>query len=173
MGLLTLLMIPAAWLIMWFPPLPQFFAADEVTGPWSIVGLGFGLFFGSCMLLFTSNSEAEESFNQQIRLIRSFRLNLFDTVFLSLCAGLGEEFLFRLALQQWLDPAIVAVIFVAIHGYIQPRDWSTTKYGLIVLAFILVLAYMVSYAGIWFCIFAHAAYDFVLMRYWTRYRSSM
>ncbi len=171
MGLLTLLMVPLAWLIQFLPPLPDFFQLDSFFSNRTLVGVEFGVIFGVIMVLATATQKAQISFKDQIRLIRSFNLSLFDCVFLSLCAGIGEEYLFRIAIQEWVHPLLTAVIFVAIHGYIRPRDWETTKFGLLILVFIIVLSYAVYDQGIWFCIGAHAAYDFVLFYHWSRHNS--
>jgi len=185
-------MVPIAWVLQLvvspsMPPWQEFFRIDELFSTWTLIGIEFGLLFGALMLLITGTDVASQSFGQQIRLIRSFRLTIVDTVFLSLCAGIGEEFLFRGALQdlahywlsgnffpaglqQWLPQLLTSVVFVAIHGYINPRDWDTTKFGLIVLLFIIALSFGVSSQGIWFCIAAHAAYDFLLLIWWSRYK---
>lgn len=163
-------MIPAAWLMQGMPDWKDFFRLDELFTTWTLIGIEFGLLVGAIMLVAT-NGMGKQTFNQQIRLIRSFRLTVLDTLFLSLCAGLGEEYLFRIALQEWFHPLLVAVFFVAIHGYINPMDMSTTKFGLFVLLFIIALSYAVSVQGLWFCIMAHAAYDFLLLLYWSRYKS--
>lgn len=171
MGVLTLLMVPLAWVLQGLPPLHDFFRFGELHSGWTLIGIEFGLLFGAIMLLATSAESAKVSFKHQIQLIRSFRLSIIDCLFLSLCAGLGEEFLFRIALQEWVHPLLAAVIFVAIHGYIDPRDWDVSKYGLLILCFIIALSYAVSVQGIWFCIAAHASYDFVLFFHWSRQRS--
>jgi uncharacterized protein len=176
MGLATLLMAVLAWLLESWPgwkllPVHEFLRLDELGSIWTLIGIEFGVFFGIVMLMVTSFESKTVSFQSQIELIRSFRLNIVDCVFLSLCAGLGEEFLFRIAVQHWLTPLPTAVLFVAIHGYIHPRDWDVTKYGLLVLAFIIALSYAVNTQGIWFCVAAHASYDLVLFVYWGRRNS--
>lgn len=171
MGLLTLIMVPLAWLLQGMPPLNDFFRTNTFFSGWTLIGIEFGLLFGAVMLVATSAESAKVSFRHQIQLIRSFRLSILDCLFLSLCAGLGEEFLFRIALQEWVHPLLASLIFVAIHGYINPRDWEVTKYGLLILCFIIALSYAVYEQGIWFCIAAHAAYDFVLFFHWSRQRS--
>ena len=170
LGLITLLMVPLAWLLQGMPPVADFFRPDELFVAWTLIGIEFGLLFGTLMLILTATAASKESFGHQIRLIRSFKLTIVDTVFLSLCAGIGEEFLFRVALQEWLHPLLVAVVFVAIHGYINPRDWETTKLGLVLLLFIIALSYAVYEQGLWFCIAAHASYDFLLLIWWSRYK---
>ncbi len=168
MGLLTVCMVPVSWLLMGLPEMNTFLQIDVLFSNWTGFGIGFGFLFGAIMVLVTQGKEARNQFEPQIQAVRSMRLNLIDCLFLSFCAGLGEEFLFRAALQQWLHPIITSVIFVAIHGYIHPTKWKTTKYGLIILGFIIVLGYAASAVGIWFCIAAHASYDFVLFRFWSK-----
>lgn len=167
LGLLTLLMVPIAWLILRLPSLPGFFHFEEFSETWWLEGIAFGSCFAVIMLKLLETETADKSFERQIGLIKSMDLKLPDCIFLGLCAGIGEEFLFRLAAQEYLNPTLAAVIFVAIHGYLDPRDWDTTKYGLVVLVFILALSYSLQIAGIWFCIAAHAAYDVVLLHAWS------
>ena len=178
-----MLMIPVAWgleaLFQWkLPPVVEFFRLDELFTSWTLIGIEFGLLAGAVMLILTSADSSKESFGHQIRLIRSFKLTVVDALFLSLCAGLGEEMLFRVALQDWLHywvgdfyAILGSIIFVAIHGYINPRDWDTTKFGLVLLLFVLALSYAVDVQGLWFCIAAHASYDFLLLIWWSRYKS--
>jgi uncharacterized protein len=174
MGVLTLAMVAVSWGVdrIFGDKLPpaQFFHIDELFTVWTLIGIEFGLLCGAVMLLATSTETAKESFQFQTQFIRSMRLSFFDCLLLSLCAGIGEEYLFRITLQEWLHPLIVAVVFVAIHGYLNPFDWNTTKYGLLILGFIIALSYAVDVQGLWFCIGAHAAYDFVLFYHWSRQR---
>lgn len=169
LGFATLLMAPLGWLLCGMPEISEFLQLDHITSVWTGIGIEFGIAFGILMLIFTNTETARKSFSMQHQLIKSLRLNLFDILFLSLCAGFGEEILFRIAIQQWLHPVLATIAFVAIHGYINPRDLETTKYGLLVCLFILVLSYAISgEQGLWFCIAAHASYDFVLFYFWGR-----
>lgn len=171
LGIATLLMAPLAWILQGLPDWQVFLKLNEIANSWSLLGIQFGFIAGFMMLVLTNNQEATDNFHQQIRLIKSLRLNLLDTLFLSFCAGFGEELLFRVALQEWLHPILASIVFVAIHGYISLKDWSTTKYGLLVLLFIVALSYAIKVQGLWFCIFAHATYDFVIFYFWSRYKS--
>ncbi|AEA44914.1 Abortive infection protein [Fluviicola taffensis DSM 16823] len=169
MGFATLLMAPLGWLLCGMPEIESFLQIDQIVSTWTAIGIQFGIVFGIIMLIATNTEIARKSFSMQHQLIRSLRLNLFDILFLSLCAGFGEEILFRMAIQQWLHPILASLAFVAIHGYILPNDLETTKYGLLVCLFILVLSYAISgEQGLWFCIAAHASYDFVLFYFWGR-----
>jgi membrane protease YdiL (CAAX protease family) len=95
-------------------------------------------------------------------IVRSMNLNVGDAIFLSFCAGFGEELLFRSGVQYYLGIVLTSVIFVAIHGYLNPKNWRYSMYGLIVLPFILLLSMGFETFGLWFAISAHFAYDAVL-----------
>lgn len=169
MGFATILMAPLGWLLCGMPEINGFLQLDRIATIWTGIGIEYGVAFGIFMLIITNTEKARRSFSVQHQLIRSMRLNIVDILFLSLCAGFGEEILFRVAVQQWLHPILATIAFVAIHGYINPMDLETTKYGLLVCLFILVLSYAISgEQGLWFCIAAHASYDFVLFYFWGR-----
>jgi len=162
------MMAPLGWGLSGFPNLSTFLQLDNFTSVWSIIGLEFGFVVGFIMILLTNIGSESASISAQITIIQSLQLSLVELLFLSICAGFGEEILFRLFVQEWLHPLLAAVFFVAIHGYINPKDWSTTKYGLMVLLFIIVISYGLKPLGIWFCIAAHISYDFVLFYYWSK-----
>lgn len=90
-----------------------------------------------------------------------------DLVLVSLCAGIGEELLFRGALQFWLGIPITAIVFVAIHGYLDPRSWRMCVYGITLTAGMIVLGWMADQWGLLAPMAAHAAIDVVLLwRLW-------
>lgn len=168
LGFLTLLMAPIGWALCGFPKIEGFLQLDKLFSVWSGIGIQFGMVCGILMYAITNTELAKRKFAAQYELIQSLNLRFIDMVFLSLCAGFGEEILFRVAVQQWLHPVIASIFFVAIHGYIQLKDWQTTKYGLLVCLFILALSYAISEEqGLWFCILAHASYDFILFYFWS------
>lgn len=104
----------------------------------------------------------EHEMQKQEKLILSLNLNTFDKFFLSFCAGFGEEILFRCGIQHWLGIWITSILFIAIHGYFNPKKWRLSLYGLLILPFILSLGYWLEPMGIWFCIAAHFGYDLML-----------
>lgn len=170
LGLITLCMAPLGWILAGFPRISEFLEWRTIDAGQIIGGLCYGILFGLFMILVTNSQAAEKSFRQQIQLVRSMRLNLVDILFLSLCAGFGEELLFRAGLQLWVHPILASIFFVAIHGYLNPKDWDTTKFGLLVLIFIIGVAYGFEWFGLWFSMTAHASYDFVLFYYWSNQR---
>lgn len=84
--------------------------------------------------------------------------------FVSVCAGVGEELLFRGALQAWLGIPLTSVIFVALHGYLDPRDWRLSSYGIYLMAAMMGLGCMAAHTGLLGPIIAHTIIDTVLLR---------
>lgn len=157
-------------------PLPTFIILPWLEGisPWEILdfehikfnwilaggcfGVAYALFALLCM-------QARVFRNMPTRIeqiVRNMHLNVWECIFLSLCAGIGEELLFRSGMQYYLGPWITSVVFVAIHGYLNPMNWRISLYGLIVLPFIIAISFALPVYGLWFCIAAHSAYDLVL-----------
>jgi membrane protease YdiL (CAAX protease family) len=101
-------------------------------------------------------------------LLQQLKLNWVDIIFISFCAGVGEELLFRGAIQPYLGIWVTAIIFVAIHGYLNPMDWRISVYGIFMTAIIAALGYFAQDFGILTAITAHFAIDVVLLFYTTK-----
>ena len=86
-----------------------------------------------------------------------------DRLFISLCAGVGEELFFRGALQWWLGIPVTAVLFVAIHGYLDPRNWRISIYGAFMTVAMMGLGWMADHLGLLAPIVAHTLIDVVLL----------
>jgi membrane protease YdiL (CAAX protease family) len=88
----------------------------------------------------------------------------------SVSAGVGEELFFRGALQHWLGVPVTAVVFVALHGYLDPRDWRVLAYGLFMTGVMLLFGFYAEANGLVAPIVAHAVIDIVLIdrlaRHW-------
>lgn len=128
-----------------------------------IWGLVIGFIGGIAGLALLQTSLLKPTLIKYGHLIQSLQLNFFQVLFLSFCAGVGEEILFRGSLQHWGGPIITSIVFVAIHGYLDPRDWRITIYGLFMTSFILIVAYLYTLAGLVSSISAHFAVDVVLL----------
>lgn len=125
-------------------------------------GMLFGLFYGLMAMAIMRFPVFKTIPTRVDRIVKQMNLNFWDCVFLSICAGVGEELLFRAGVQLYLGPLLTSVLFVAIHGYLNPFNWRTSLYGIVVLPFILLISYALPIMGLWFCIGAHFAYDFIL-----------
>ena len=82
---------------------------------------------------------------------------------ISACAGVGEELFFRGAVQWWLGIPFTAVIFVAIHGYLDPRDQRIMAYGTLMTLGMMLLGWMADRYGLVGPMLAHMLIDVILL----------
>ena len=95
-------------------------------------------------------------------IVRELQLSTTEILFYSLCAGVGEEVLFRGAIQEWLGIWLTSIVFIALHGYLNPMNWKITVYGFFMIFLSAGLGYLYLYAGIISAMTAHFAVDVVL-----------
>ena len=166
MGLVTLIVFPIPTFIAlpWIEDITinSIFQWENFTVFNIGIGIELGVAYAFLALLFMQSPIFDSMPNRVEKIVQDMRLNIIDCIFLSICAGVGEELFFRSGVQFYLGPLITAVLFVAIHGYLNPFNWKMSLYGLIVLPFILLISYGFITFGLWFAIAAHFAYDLVL-----------
>jgi hypothetical protein len=166
LGLVTLLVfpLPGFYLLDYFQntSLTEFFDVQNIK----LISIGYGLELGFAYAfiayLFMKAPFFEQLPNRVDRIIDQLPLTYADGIFLSICAGIGEELLFRAGIQPLLGPWITSIVFVALHGYLNPWNWKFSMYGLIVLPFIFIISLGYIHLGLCFSISAHFAYDAVL-----------
>ena len=136
------------------------------TTSFQAVPVSYGLLFGIIYAFFASvilKAEIFEKLPLRIdKLIKDLNINVLDGIFLSLCAGIGEELLFRSGVQHYLGILLTSVIFVAIHGYFSLKNIKMSLYGIVVFPFILLISFGFDHFGLWFSICAHFSYDLTL-----------
>jgi len=166
LGLITLVLFPLPAYLFWYwqdgISLENFIRWKEILKPETAFGMIFGVIYAFFALLFMGAPVFEKLPNRVENLVKSMNLNTFDAIFLSVCAGVGEELLFRAGVQPLLGVWVTSILFVAIHGYLNPVNWRMSLYGLLVLPFILLISFGYSTFGQWFSIGAHFSYDLVL-----------
>ncbi|WP_339922169.1 CPBP family intramembrane glutamic endopeptidase [uncultured Cyclobacterium sp.] len=104
-------------------------------------------------------------------LINSWPWTIKGIIFISICAGVGEELLFRAGIQPFLGLWVTAFLFVFIHGYLNPWNWRISVYGTVMILFIALMGYLFEKAGILSAMVAHAVFDAILL-YWIAVRKS-
>ena len=166
LGLVTLLIfpIPGYFIARYFNEelFSEFIQVERIELIPLVYGLQFGFVYAFIAYLFMKAPFFDQLPNRVDRIIDQLPLTYADGIFLSLCAGIGEELLFRAGIQPFLGPWVTSVVFVALHGYLNPWNWKFSMYGLIVLPFIVILSFGFIHFGLWFSIAAHFAYDAVL-----------
>jgi membrane protease YdiL (CAAX protease family) len=172
-GLATLILFPIlGWFGVYFfsemDPWELLFRSKEAMWIQLPLGVFVGYILGKLAQALVSSKLLKKTEKKYAALIGSLNLNQWSIIGLSLCAGIGEEILFRGAIQPFLGIWITAFIFVAIHGYLNPLDWRLSIYGLFMTIAIALLGYMTESLGILSAIMAHATIDYVLFKYLTR-----
>ncbi|MCH2225089.1 MAG: CPBP family intramembrane metalloprotease [Crocinitomicaceae bacterium] len=166
LGLVTLLVFPIpTFTVLWFVegiyPL-EIFDLKSFNLTSIALGTALGLCYALLALVLMELPVFQKLPIRIETIVQNMRLRFIDCLFLSICAGVGEELLFRSGIQFYIGPIVASIGFVAIHGYLNPKNWRVSLYGLIILPFIFAIAYgFISY-GLWFAIFAHVIYDLIL-----------
>jgi len=167
LGLLTLFGFSSlgGWIIEQFLDV-RFFSLFQTETPW-YTQIGMGLLYGTITAigawLIVNSDLLTDTRTFFAKFIQQLRLSTIDILFISFCAGTGEEILFRGAIQPYLGIWITAVLFVAIHGYLNPKNWKLSIYGAYMCLVIGGIGYLCDYLGITAAIAAHFAIDVVLL----------
>lgn len=125
-------------------------------------GSFFGLIAVLNMLWIIRTPILKESREFFANLIKQANLKVPDILFLSFAAGVGEEILFRGAIQHYLGIWLTALVFVSIHGYLNPFNVKMSVYGVLMVFVSAGLGYLFEYVGIFAAITAHFLIDVVL-----------
>ena len=166
LSLVTLLVFPAIGLtLLWFfedIELLSVFEFDKFFSPLTLIGLEFGFLYGFIVVGVSQFPIFEELSKSQAYMLKNLKLNWADVIFMSFCAGFGEEILFRAGLQTWLGPWLTTFLFIAVHGYFNPTSWRKSLLGILLFPFIIILSFAYEAFGLWFCIAAHFSYDLLM-----------
>lgn len=165
MGWVTLLGFPLLALLL------LYFIADEwqfiFTGGWPLyyqiplgIALGVGLGFG--LREFLKTQMMRDITHKYAGMLGEFSLNKQEIIFLSVCAGIGEEILFRGCIQYFAGVYITSVGFVALHGYLNPMDRRVFIYGIILTIIFFGVGFLMQFTGIYTCIILHIIIDIIL-----------
>jgi hypothetical protein len=96
-------------------------------------------------------------------IIKPLDLTILEIILISACAGIGEELFFRGVVQPLLGVWATSVLFVLLHGYLNPFNLPLTLYGLYMVLVIGVIGLFAEYLGILSSIIAHSVIDFILL----------
>lgn len=143
------------------PPL-KVLQLDKVFTVATLYGAALGLLYGFFVNGISQTNLFKELMEGQRITIKNLQLSWLQMLFISFCAGFGEEVLFRAALQTWLGPWWATLIFIAVHGYFNPKSWKTMLPGILLFPFILWMAFGYQLYGLWFCVAAHTVYDLLM-----------
>ncbi len=166
--------ISVAWLIYWLFMDDHLMIAFEHGRP-VLVQIGTGVIAGLAaagIIMFLSGREPLVSVLDDFAIFKAIseiKFSPFDRIQISLFAGVGEEILFRGAIQPLLGVWITSVIFIGIHGYFKFKSAGHIFFGLMMFGLSVMLGYLFEFAGLVAAMTAHAVYD-VVMLWWVSYR---
>ena len=126
------------------------------------IGIAAGLLIGAVAWAFVSLKMMSAVRQKYARLIGPFLIARHHRIWLSICAGFGEEIFFRGAIQHWFGILITAIFFVAIHGYLDPRNWRISIYGVLMTGGMVLLGILAEKFGLVAPMIAHAVIDIML-----------
>ena len=126
------------------------------------IGLAYGLLTAVVALWIINRKFFKREKKYYHKLIAQLDLSLGNIIFLSFCAGFAEELFFRGGLQPLLGLWLTSILFVAIHGYLNPRNWRVSIYGAAMVFFIAGMGYLFQEVGLISAMTAHAVLDVVL-----------
>ena len=171
LGLATLVIFPLlAWPVLYFTDRSwaEVFAIESDQF-YSIANfLSAGIIFGLLMIWLTELPYFEEALSKYKNLLSGFKITRFHVIFLSICAGVGEEIFFRAAMQPLFGIVITAIIFVAIHGYYSYKNMKVNIFAGFLTLFIVFLGWGAEEFSLWHAIAGHFSYDLVLLAYYRR-----
>jgi hypothetical protein len=126
------------------------------------IGLGFGAVAALIGVLLLKLPVLRETSTFYAKLFKGVDLPWTDIVFYSLCAGVGEEILFRGALQPLMGLWWAAILFVVLHGYISTKDWKKSIYGVFLILISAGFGYLTLYFDIFSAMAAHFIFDVIM-----------
>jgi len=127
-----------------------------------LAGAGVGVLAGAIALLIITRRFFKDEKDFYYGLISKLNLGYGEMVFLSLCAGIGEELFFRAGIQPLIGIWWTSVLFVLLHGYLNPKNWRISIYGVVMVGIIVGFGYLFETIGIFSAMAAHATFDMVL-----------
>ncbi|MEZ4937474.1 MAG: CPBP family intramembrane glutamic endopeptidase [Crocinitomicaceae bacterium] len=128
-----------------------------------IAGILFGISFAMVAERMSEIPFISRSTYDLTQFFQGLNLNLFDIFFLAFSTGFGEEILFRGAIQGQLGIWLTSILFIAIHGYLNPKNIGMFLFGVFLVLFSAFMGYLFEQHGIWSSIMAHFSYDFILL----------
>jgi len=126
------------------------------------IGLGFGALSAFLGIMLLRLPQLKETTTFYSSLFKGLNLEWADILFYSFCAGVGEEVLFRGALQPLMGVWVASLIFVLLHGYISFKDLNKSIYGVFLIFVAAGFGYLLKFIDLYAAIAAHFIFDVIM-----------
>lgn len=132
-----------------------------------LYGTGAGIASAGIIAFFSSVPPVKDALNDFsiFRILSRTKFSWPDRIQVSFFAGVGEELLFRGAIQPLIGIWLTSLIFIAIHGYIGFRSAGQILFTLLLFGLSMLLGWLFMAIGLIAAMTAHAVYD-LLMLWW-------
>ncbi len=136
-----------------------------------LVGLAAGVVASGVIVFFSSRKPMGPILDDFaiFKIIKNTEFTWGDRIQISFFAGVGEELLFRGAIQPLIGIWVTSAVFVAIHGYISFKSAGHILFTALLFALSMMLGVLYETAGLLSAMTAHSVYDF-LMLWWVKGR---
>lgn len=98
-----------------------------------------------------------------VDMLAGMKFRRFDRAQVSFFAGVGEELLFRGALQPVIGLWLTSLLFVALHGYFKFTSIRHVLFGVMMFGLSVGLGLLFEWAGLIAAMTAHAVYDYIML----------
>lgn len=156
----------SGWLVMHFigpVSLPQALRFGIALPLQLILGLVLGGALGILAWVLVNVPYLKGTREFFVEIIGPWKLSWMEIVFVSCCAGIGEEIFFRGAIQPLLGIGWTSLLFVLLHGYINPWNAPMTVYGVFMVLAIALLGWAAFEWGLMVAMVAHTVIDIILL----------
>jgi len=126
------------------------------------LGLLYGLLSALAVMFIMRHPVMAKEEERYKDMLGPMNLRWRDIIFLSFCAGFGEEMFFRAFLQPHMGIWLTSIIFVVLHGYLNPKR-PIFFYGLFLIFDIAGMGWLFDNIGPWTAITAHFLIDVILL----------
>ena len=137
-----------------------------------LIGGLYGCFSGLICWLIIRSRLMEATRAKYVDRIKALGLNNIEIILVSICAGIGEEILFRGILQDYMGVVLTSIVFVGIHGYFTTKHWSIFLYGLAMTVIIVGIGFAYVEMGVIAPIVAHTIIDVILLYLISKYEDT-
>ncbi len=146
-------------------PISTLFAHGYGTGAQLVAGVLFGVLAaaGVSYVIWRTPISGILKDYAIVEMVMQMRFTRFDRIQISLFAGVGEELLFRGAMQPVLGIWLTSLLFVGMHGYFKFRSPRHILFGAMMFALSVGLGLLYERAGLIAAMTAHAVYDLVML----------
>lgn len=145
--------------------LVEAFDSEFATWLQLLAGAGAGILSAGVIIFFSSVSPMKDVLDDFaiFRIISRTEFSWSDRIQISFFAGVGEELLFRGAIQPLIGIWFTSLIFIAIHGYISFKSAGHILFTVLLFGLSMMLGYLFMFVGLIAAMTAHAVYDFMML----------